>query len=1021
MALFSAASFPSDPFSTVSPATLQSKKSNFPQKFKIRASTARNVVGSQEKTTPDKVKTQQIVSSTVVGNANNPTLIGEKNELIDYCISLLQNRTPDKSCIPDVKQIHAQIIKSGVFSSNEFGFIKNKLVILYAKDSGSVDDARNLFDEIPERAVPAYATLIGSYGRLQRWDEALTVFGLMVRDGVEPDRYLVPTILKACSALEALSVGTMVHAFVIRKMLELDVFVGNSLIDMYAKCGKLSSSHQVFDLMVERDVVSWTALVAAYADAGFLDEALDTFESMQLSGVKPDLISWNALISGSAQNGEIDVAFQLLEEMQEKGSKPQVSSWNGIISGCVQNEYFEDALDLFCRMHLSENPDAVTIVAVLSACSGLQALNFGKEVHSYVMKHEQKSNIFVSGALIDMYSKCGRSDYAERVFAQIGRKNTALCNNMIGAYVSGGKMEEVLELLHLMRAEGLKSDVITYNSMLAGYARMGQKDKAFKLFSEMGQVGLKPNIVSLNVLISGFQQQGLGRESLDLFRVMQSPSEIVLKNSNVNMDSLVELLDKPIHPNAITITGALSACSDLNLMHQGKEIHAYILRNWFEFNVVVSSALVDMYSKCQNMDSADKVFHRISDKNTISWNILMAGHNQNREPEVALKLFPKMLEDDCIPSSITLIILVSACSNTAALRLGRQLHGYIEKCGFDESTLTAASVLIDMYAKCGSISEARLVFNSTTQKDVVLWNAMISGYSMHGMPKDAIRLFEQLEASGVKPDHITFTAVLSACSHEGLVEEGWKYFNLMDSVYGIEPTLEHCTCMVGIMGGAGLLEEVLDFMRRMPCEPDACMWATLLRACRVHSNSEIGEKAAKALFELEPNNASNYIALSNIYGMNGMWDAARDVRIAMKACGMKTVSPCSWIEVGNMIHAFKAGESSHPELESILETWDRLAQEMENAGYSPHDVTFHDEEDVDPFSCCHTEKLAICYGIISSHSCNPIRISKNIRMCIDCHTSTKFISKIDRREIFVKDRCFYHHFKDGMCSCRDNW
>eukprot|EP00268_Persea_americana_P020906 TRINITY_DN20957_c0_g1_i2.p1 TRINITY_DN20957_c0_g1~~TRINITY_DN20957_c0_g1_i2.p1 ORF type:complete len:1048 (+),score=191.76 TRINITY_DN20957_c0_g1_i2:99-3242(+) len=1020
MAVFNATCFHLNTYSAVSPATHQSKQSNFPPTFKIRASTSGNV-GSEEKTIPDKVKTQQTVPPTVFGNAQNPILIREKNEQIDYCVSLLQNRIPDKPGIPDTKQIHAQIIKSGIFYSDGFSFLKNKLVILYVKNSGSVDYARQLFDEIPERTVPAYATLIGSYARLLQWDDVLSVFGLMVRDGVEPDKFLVPTILKACGALQALSVGTMVHAFVMRKMLELDVFVGNSLIDMYAKCGRLRSSRQVFDLMVERDVVSWTVLLTACADAGLLDEAVDIFESMQLNGVKPDLISWNALISCFAQNGDIDVALQLLEKMQEKGTKPEVISWNGIISGCVQNEYFEDAFDMFCRMRLSENPNAVTVVTVLSACSGLHALNLGKEMHSYVMKHEHKSNVFVGGALIDMYSKCGRIDYAERVFAQIRRKNTALCNNMIGAYVSEGKMEDVLELLHLMRVEGLKPDIITYNTMLAGYAKMGQKDKAFDLFSEMGQVGLKPNIVSLNVLISGFQQQGLSREALNLFRTMQSPSEIVLKYSNVNTDSPAKLLDKRIHPNAITITSALSACSDLNLMYQGKEVHAYILRNCFEGNVVVSSALVDMYSKCQDMESAVKVFHRISDKNTISWNILMAGHNHNREPEVALRLFPKMLEDGFIPSSITLIILVSACSNIAALRLGRQLHGYIEKCESDESTVTVASVLIDMYAKCGGILEAALVFNSTTQKDVVLWNAMISGYSMHGMAKDAIRLFKQLEASGVKPDHITFIAVLSACSHEGLVEEGWKYFNLMESVYGITPTLEHYTCMVGIMGGAGLLDEALNFMRRMPCQPDACMWATLLRACRVHSNSEIGEKAAKALFELEPNNASNYIALSNIYGMNGLWDAAVDVRIAMRARGLNTVLPCSWIEVGNMIHAFKAGESPHPESERIFETWDRLAQEMENAGYFPHEITFHDGEEVDPFSCFHTEKLALCYGIISSHSHSPIRISKNIRMCIDCHTSTKLISKIDRREIFIKDGCFYHHFKDGMCSCRDNW
>ncbi|XP_058078679.1 pentatricopeptide repeat-containing protein At5g04780, mitochondrial-like [Magnolia sinica] len=1009
--------FPSDDFlSTVSPTNLPPQLSIFPPKFKFRPPTAINL---SSKAKPPQY--QKTTLRTLPINPNNSTLISETKLPIDYCLSLLQNRISDKSRVPDAPQIHAQILKLGLFDLDGSDTIVNNLVGLYAKNYRSLDDARRLFDAIPERTVAVYAALIGSYCRLQRWVDVLSVFGLMVRDGIEPDKFLVPTILKACSGLEALRIGEMLHGFVIRKRLELDVFVGNSLIDMYAKCGDSDSSLRVFDMMAERDVVTWTALVSAYADAGLLEEAAEVFQSMQLSGVDPDLISWNTLISGFAQNGESEKALHLLEEMRDRGLKPGVNSWNGIISGCVQNGFFEDALDLFGEMCLFENPNAVTIASIIPACLGLQALDLGKEMHCYAIKREFQKNVYVGGSLLGMYSKCGRSDYAERVFAEMENKNTSVWNEMIAAYVNEGKMKEAMELLWLMQNDGLKPDLITYNTLLAGYARNGQKDEALELFPETGRMGLKPNVVSMNVLISGFQQSSLSSFALNLFRVMQFPKEIVLQDPKGNMPLPVEMSEMSIQPNAITITSALAACSDLNLWRQGKEIHAYILRNWFECNVFVSSALVDMYSKCQDMDSAAKSFHRISDKNTVSWNILMAGHNHNKKPEATLNLFLKMLEEGYIPSSITLMILLSACSSIAALRLGRELHSFTVKSGFHESAVTLASAIIDMYAKCGSILEARLVFNNTVQKDLPLWNAMISGYSMHGMPKDAIVLFKQLEASGIKPDHITFTAVLSACSHEGLVEEGWKYFNYMEAVYEIKPTLEHYTCMVGIMGGAGLLKEALDFMKKIPYEPDACMWATLLRACRVHSNLEIGEIAAKALFELEPSNASNYIVLSNIYAMTGMWDAARNVRIAMRARGLMTVRACSSIDVSNVIYTFQAGDSSHPELEKILDAWYRLAEEMEWAGYVPHDVIFDDEQDADPFSCFHTEKLAICFGIISSHSRGPVRISKNARMCIDCHTSTKLISKIEEREIFVRDGCFYHHFKDGICSCRDKW
>ncbi|XP_077239698.1 pentatricopeptide repeat-containing protein At1g20230-like [Tasmannia lanceolata] len=1017
MALSNCGFLSPQPHSTVSPRTKPCWKFTFPPKFKFRTPTSINV-GPIGKTTTNKVSNPQALLPTIPRNVSDFNPI-EGKEHIDYCLSLLQDRISNIRLISDPKQIHAQVTKSGLAGSNNL--IGNKVVVLYARNLGLLNDARRLFDQITERTIPAYATLIGSYCRSQLWVDAISVFGLMINEGLQPDKFLLPTILKACSALEALSIGAVVHGYIIRKNLEVDVFVENSLIDMYANCGNLSSSRRIFDMMGERDVVSWTALVSAYVDAGLLDEAVGVFESMQANGVKADLICWNSLISGFARNGEIGMSFQFLEELQEKGLKPGVSSWNGIISGCVDNGYFEDSLDVFGEMCVSESPNAVTLVSILLACSGLKALNLGKEIHSYAIKRDFRANIFVGGSLINMYSKCGRSDYAEKVFEEVKDKNNAVWNEMITAYVNLGQTKEALELLNLMRIDGLKPDLITYNTLLAGYARKGQKDEAFELLLEMSRMNLKLNIVSFNALISGFQQFGLSSEALKLFWIMQLPNKVVMNDSKSIRDFPLEVLNLSVQPNAVTLSSVLTACSNLNLLRQGKEIHGYVLKNWFESNVIISSAMVDMYAKCQDMDSAVKAFHKISDKNTISWNILLAGHNQNKEPEVSLKLFLNMLENGFVPSSITLMIVLCACGNLAALRFGRELHGYILKSGFDEFILTLASALVDMYAKCGSILEARLAFSCTVQKDLALWNAMISGYSTHGMAHDAITLFEQLESSDIKPDNITFTAILSACSHEGLVEEGWEYFNSMEGVYEISPSLEHYTCMVCIMAGAGLLEEALDFMRRMPHEPDACTWATLLRGCRVHSNPKIGELAAKALFELEPTNTSNYIVLSNIYAMAGMWDFARNVRIAMRARGLKMIKACSWIDVNHRIYAFKAGESSQPELEKILETWDKLAEEMEHDGYVPDDAVLHDEEEMDPFSCCHTEKLAICFGIISLHARSPIRISKNIRMCIDCHTSMKFISKIEGREIFVRDGCFYHHFKDGACSCRDKW
>ncbi|KAL6010660.1 hypothetical protein ACLOJK_001098 [Asimina triloba] len=525
---------------TVSPATLPPHKSHFPPNFKFRSTPTSRDLSFKARLLQNLATSPQ--QSLLPEHHHKSTRWRDAQGPINYCLSLLQHPAPGKPGIPDVRQVHAQIVKLGVFDLDGCNSVVNKLVVRYAKRPRLLDDARRLLDVFPERTASVYASLIRSYCRTERWEDVLSVFGLLVCDGVNPDKFLMPTIFKACSGLKALRIGEIVHAFVMKKRLDLDVFVGNSLIDMYAKCGDLESSRRAFDMMGDRDVVSWTALASAYADFGLLQEAREVFESMQASGLDADVISWNALISGFAQHGEIDMALHLLQEMKERGSKPGPNSWNGVISGCVQNGYFENALALFSEMCLYENPNAVTIASVISACSGLLAVCLGKELHSFAIKHELHKNIFVVGSLMDMYSKCGRSNYAERVFEEVENKNTALWNEMIAAYANEGKTEQARELLRLMQIDGLKPDLITYNTLLAVYARKGQRDEAFELFPEMARMGLKPNIISINVLISGFQQSGLNNYALALFRIIQLPKEMVLLDPKDNKPLPVEVL-----------------------------------------------------------------------------------------------------------------------------------------------------------------------------------------------------------------------------------------------------------------------------------------------------------------------------------------------------------------------------------------------------------------------------------------------------------------------------------------------
>jgi pentatricopeptide repeat protein len=329
-----------------------------------------------------------------------------------------------------------------------------------------------------------------------------------------------------------------------------------------------------------------------------------------------------------------------------------------------------------------------------------------------------------------------------------------------------------------------------------------------------------------------------------------------------------------------------------------------------------------------------------------------------------------------------------------------------------------------MYAKCGRIGVARQVFDKMSSRDVGSWNAMILGYGIHGQGEDAVALFSQMQQTGTKPDHITFTAVLTACSHAGLVDQGWQYFECMKSDYGLVPKLEHYACLVDLLGRAGHLDEAHDIIKKMPLEPQSNVWGALLGACRIHGNIELGEQAAKHLFKLEPNNAGYYVLLSNIYAEAGRWEEVAKLRTMMKEREVKKQPGCSFIEVNREVQSFLVRDKTHPQSEKIYATLENVYGQMKKAGYVPNtNLVLHDveEEMKEDILCSHSEKLAISFGIINTSPGTPIRIMKNLRVCRDCHNATKFICKIVGREIIVRDANRFHHFTNGLCSCGDHW
>jgi pentatricopeptide repeat protein len=403
---------------------------------------------------------------------------------------------------------------------------------------------------------------------------------------------------------------------------------------------------------------------------------------------------------------------------------------------------------------------------------------------------------------------------------------------------------------------------------------------------------------------------------------------------------------------------------------------------------------------------------------------MILGYVKCSQGKNALELFQKMLGERVEPIPATFMAVLSACASVVALEEGRLIHEYISQSGWD-SDLFVGSSLIDMYAKCGSVEDALRVFNKMPRHDLISWNTMLGGYAMHGHGKEAVEHFEQMWDRSVEIDKVTFICLLSACNHAGLVEEGLQFFESMKSVYGISATVEHYACMVDLLGRAGRLAEAEDLIKVMHCEPNAPVWRALLGACKVHGNIEMGEHAAKKVIELDPGDAAGYVLLSNIYAAAGKWDLSSNIQQQRLERGVNKQPGCTWIEVNHELHSFTVDDRDHPQISEIHAELSRLSKQMNHIGYVPdtkfvlHDV---EEEDKVVRLCYHSEKLAIAFGLISTPPGTTLRIFKNLRVCGDCHTATKFIAKIVERGIIVRDANRFHHFnKDGLCSCRDYW
>ncbi|XP_010468211.1 PREDICTED: pentatricopeptide repeat-containing protein At3g16610-like [Camelina sativa] len=743
------------------------------------------------------------------------------------------------------------------------------LTRLYAS-CNQVELARQVFDEIPHpKTNPiSWDVMIRAYASNDFSEKALDLYYKMLDSGVRSTKYTYPFVLKACAGLRAMEDGKLIHSHVTCSHFTTDMYVCTALVDFYAKCGELDMALQVFDKMPKIDIVSWNAMISGFSLHCSLTDVIGLFLDMRRSS---------------------------------DGLRPNLS----------------------------------TIVGMFPALGKAGALREGRAVHGYCTRMGFSNDLVFKTGILDVYGKSKCIIYARRVFDSVSLKNGVTWSAMIGGYIENEMIKEAGEVFvqMLVNADvamvtpvaigiilmgcarfgdlnggrcvhcyavkaGFMLDLTVGNTIISFYAKYGSLCDAFKQFSE---IGLK-DVISYNSLISGCVENCRPEESLRLFHDMKSSG---------------------VRPDITTLLGVLNACSHLAALGHGSSCQGYCVVHGYSAYTSICNALMDMYTKCGKLDVAMRVFDTMHKRDIVSWNTMLFGFGIHGLGKEALSLFKSMRDTGVNPDEVTFLAILSACSHSGLVDEGKQLfkpdittllgvlnacshlaalghgsscQGYCVVHGYSAYT-SICNALMDMYTKCGKLDVAMRVFDTMHKRDIVSWNTMLFGFGIHGLGKEALSLFKSMRDTGVNPDEVTFLAILSACSHSGLVDEGKQLFKSMSQGdFNVIPRIDHYICMTDLLARAGYLDEAYDFINKMPFEPDIRVLGILLSACWTYNNVELGDEVSKKMQSLG-GTTEGLVLLSNTYSAAERWEDAENIRMTQKKRGLHKSPGFSWVDV----------------------------------------------------------------------------------------------------------------------------
>ncbi|XP_043724232.1 putative pentatricopeptide repeat-containing protein At1g56570 [Telopea speciosissima] len=686
--------------------------------------------------------------------------------------------------------------------------------------------------------------------------------------------------LRDCAREGSIREGKVIHALVLKSSFDekKTIVLLNHVADMYSKCSDFAAARVVFDKMPQKNVFSWTVMIV-----------------------------------GSTENRQFDDGLTFFREMQ----------------GC------------------GILPDKFTYSAVIQSCIGLNCIELCEMVHAQIIKKGFLAHIFVTTSLLNMYSKLGKIEDSVLMFNTMAEHNQVSWNAIISGFISNGLHAEAFNQFLAMKSEGTEPNSSTFGSVLKAVAKLGDVSKGREVHNHITELGMESNVLVGTALIDMYSNCGCLPDARNVFdknftdcRVNMPWNALVSGYSQCGcsqeaLELFIGMCLNGVESDLFTYGSVFKAIAAVKYLQFGRQVHGKVLKLGYDSKALnVNNAIADAYSKCGSLEDARKVFESMETKDLISWTTMLTAYVQCSEGEKALNIFSQMRNEGFTPNEFSFASILVGCASLCLLDCGQQLHGLLCKSGLEDHECVE-SALIDMYAKCGNIIEAEKVFRGIDRPDVVSWTAIISAYAHHGLTRNALELFQTMEASGIKANTVTLLCVLFACSHGGMVDEGIHYFQSMEERYGLVPEMEHYACIVDLLGRVGRLNDAMEFINSMPIEPTDMVWQTLLGACRVHRNVELGELAAKKIISVRPEHSATYVLLASTYIEMGSLEDGLSLRNMMKDRSVRKEPGFSWISVKGRVHKFFAGDQHHPQKEDIYSKLDELWDKMKAMGYVP--------------------------------------------------------------------------------------